>query len=83
MKVEQRLNATGYLNIIANQVHPFMAVVYPSATQFLSAGLCHKASIVHGTIPGHVFEFSLLQWPAQSQDLNPVEHLWDEMERAI
>ena len=28
-------------------------------------------------------EFSLLQWPAQSSDLNPIEHLWDEMERAI
>jgi hypothetical protein len=36
--VEQRLNAAGYLNIIANQVHPFM--VYPSANQFFSAGQC-------------------------------------------
>jgi hypothetical protein len=27
IKVKQRLNATGYLNIIANQVHPFMAAV--------------------------------------------------------
>jgi hypothetical protein len=31
IKVEQRLHATGYLNIITNQVHPFMAAVYPSA----------------------------------------------------
>ena len=30
-KVEQCLNATGYLNIIANQVHPLMAAVCPSA----------------------------------------------------
>ena len=28
-------------------------------------------------------EFSLMQWPAQSSDLNPIEHLWDEMEQAI
>ncbi|KAK6325822.1 hypothetical protein J4Q44_G00051640 [Coregonus suidteri] len=40
IKVEQHLNATGYLNIIANQVHPFMAAVYPSAKYIFSAGLC-------------------------------------------
>ncbi|MGH0151888.1 UNVERIFIED_CONTAM: hypothetical protein FKN15_020795 [Acipenser sinensis] len=38
IKVEKHLNATGYLNIIANQVHPFMAAVYPSANGFFSAG---------------------------------------------
>ncbi len=26
---------------------------------------------------------SLLKWPPQSPDLNPVEHLWDVVEREI
>jgi hypothetical protein len=37
LNVELRLNATGHLNIVANQVHPFMAAVYPSANGFFSA----------------------------------------------
>jgi hypothetical protein len=72
--VEQHLNATEYLNIIANQVHPFMAAVYQSANQFFlqDNAACHKARIVQEWFHEHGSEFSLQQWPAQSPDLNPI-----------
>ncbi len=31
----------------------------------------------------HVSEFTLLKWPPQSPDLNPIEHLWDVVELEI
>uniref|UniRef100_A0AAR2IM34 Tc1-like transposase DDE domain-containing protein n=1 Tax=Pygocentrus nattereri TaxID=42514 RepID=A0AAR2IM34_PYGNA len=34
------------------------------------------------TTPGAT-SFTVLQWPPQSPDLNPIEHLWDVMEREI
>ncbi len=31
----------------------------------------------------HDNEFTLLKWPPQSPDLNPIEHLWDVVEQKI
>ncbi len=31
----------------------------------------------------HDNEFTLLKWPPQSPDLNPIEHIWDVVEREI
>jgi len=31
----------------------------------------------------HDNEFTVLKWPPQSPDLNPIEHLWDKVEWEI
>ncbi len=44
---------------------------------------CHKAQIISDWFLEHDNEFTLLKWPPQSPDLNPIEHIWDVEEREI
>ncbi len=43
----------------------------------------HKAQIISDCFLEHDNEFTLLKGPPQSPDLNPIEHLWDVVEREI
>ncbi|GBL87094.1 hypothetical protein AVEN_218784-1 [Araneus ventricosus] len=44
---------------------------------------CHKSRIVLEWFEEHTDEFHLMSWPPNSPDLNPMEHIWDVMERQL
>ncbi len=75
--IEHRLNATAYLSIVADHVHPFMNTVYPSSDGYFQQdnAPCHKAQIISDWFLEHDNEFNLLKWPPQSLDRNPIEHI--------
>ncbi len=83
--IEHCLNATAYLSIVAEHVHPFMTTVYQFSDGYFQQenAPCHKAQIISDWILEHDNEFNLLKRPPQSPDLNPVEHLWDVVEWEI
>ncbi|GBN63036.1 Transposable element Tc1 transposase [Araneus ventricosus] len=83
--VEQTMNAAKYLNIIADQLHPYMAFVFPLGNGIFQQdnAPCQKARIVLEWFEEHTDEFYLMSWPPNSPDLNPTEHIWDVMERQL
>nr|KAF6387375.1 hypothetical protein mMyoMyo1_007881 [Myotis myotis] len=85
IRVELRLNSTTYLSTVADQVHPIMLMAYPNGDGFFQQDNvpCHGARIVQERCQEHEGDFTLLRWPPQAPDLNPMEHLWDEVKRAI
>ncbi|GBM33787.1 Transposable element Tc1 transposase [Araneus ventricosus] len=83
--VEHTMKAANYLNIVADQLHPYMAFVFPTGKGIFQHGnaSCHKARIVLEWFEEHTDEFHLISCPPNSPYLNPMEHIWDVMERQL
>ncbi|GFW70975.1 transposase domain containing protein [Trichonephila clavipes] len=79
------MNATVYLNIIADQLHSYMASVFPAGNVMLLKDNApyQKATIVLEWFQEHDDEFQLMSWPPNAPDLNPTEHIWDVMGRQL
>ena len=81
--IDVKMNAEVYQNILRDELMPFVE----------SQGDPDNFVFQHDNDPKHTARstnqflndsgLNVFQWPAQSPYINPIEHLWDELDRNI
>ncbi|GFW43910.1 transposable element Tcb2 transposase [Trichonephila clavipes] len=70
---------------MGDHFHPFMVFCYPHSNGVFQQDNCisHKSRLATGWLDDHSSDFSVISWPPRSPDLNPIQYLWNVLEKGV
>ena len=78
--VEENMNSEAYVNILAQHLIPWIHD-HPHLIFQQDGASVHTSTYTTWWTSTH--NIQILDWPPQSPDLNPIEHLWDHLDHKI
>ena len=85
VQLNRSLTANGYVQLLGDHLQPFMDVMFPTNDGLFmdDNAPCHRATTVRDWFDEHSGQLQRMIWPPRSPDMNPIEHLWDIIERSL
>ncbi|GBM51226.1 DNA polymerase alpha subunit B [Araneus ventricosus] len=79
------LNGIRNVELLGDHLHLFMFFCHPHGNGVFQQGNCtsHRSWLATVWLDEHSSDFPVMNWPPRSPELNPIEHLWDVLEKGL